>query len=113
MLTFSNGVKLYMTGGTSTTKQMAEMANMEIDYAFYRCDGVYNMGLKEAARCAEPVEAKHNIPYHNSTSNRGEMFDRDLATAVKRTMNKCKGAGFRKPAPLVLDINSERPILVR
>ena len=64
MLTFSNGVKLYMTGGTSTTKQMAEMANMEIDYAFYRCDGVYNMGLKEAARCAEPVEAKHNIPYH-------------------------------------------------
>ena len=79
MLTFSNGVKLYMTGGTSTTKQMAEMANMEIDYAFYRCDGVYNMGLKEAARCAEPVEAKHNIPYHNSTSDRGEMFDRDLA----------------------------------
>ena len=78
MLTFSNGVKLYMTGGTSTTKQMAEMADMEIDYAFYRCDGVYNMGLKEAARCAEPVEAKHNIPYHNSTSNRGEMFDRDL-----------------------------------
>lgn len=57
MLTFSNGVKLYMTGGTSTTKQMAEMADMEIDYAFYRCDGVYNMGLKEAARCAEPVEA--------------------------------------------------------
>ena len=35
MLTFSNGVKLYMTGGTSTTKQMAEMADMEIDYAFY------------------------------------------------------------------------------
>ena len=58
---------------------MAEMADMEIDYAFYRCDGVYNMGLKEAVRCAEPVEAKHNIPYHNSTSNRGEMFDRDLA----------------------------------
>ena len=52
MLTFSNGVKLYMTGGTSTTKQMAEMADMEIDYAFYRCDGVYNMGLKEAVRCA-------------------------------------------------------------
>ena len=37
------------------------------------------MGLKEAARCAEPVEAKPTLPYHNSTSNRGEMFDRDLA----------------------------------
>ncbi len=33
----------------------------------------------EAARCAELVGAKHSIPYHNSTSNRGDMFDRDLA----------------------------------
>ncbi len=79
VLTFSNGVKLYVTGDTSTTKQMAEMADMAIDYAFYCCDGVYNMGLEEAARCAEKVGAKHNIPYHNSTSNRGEMFDRDRA----------------------------------
>ena len=37
------------------------------------------MGLEVAARCAEKVGAKHNIPYHNSTSNRGEKFDRDLA----------------------------------
>ncbi len=34
---------------------------------------------QEAARCAELVGAKHNIPYHNSTSNRSDMFDRDLA----------------------------------
>ena len=79
VLTFSNGVKLYVTGDTSTTKQMAEMADMSIDYAFYCCDGVYNMGLEEAARCAELVGARHNIPYHNSISNHGEMFDRYLA----------------------------------
>ena len=79
VLTFTNGVSLYVTGDTSATKQMAEMADMNIDYAFYCCDGVYNMGLEEAARCAELVGAKHNIPYHNSTSNRGDMFDRDLA----------------------------------
>ena len=79
VLSFNNGVSLYVTGDTSTTKQMAEMSDMEIDYAFYCCDGVYNMGLEEAAKCAEMVGAKHNIPYHNSTSNRGEMFDRNLA----------------------------------
>ena len=79
VLTFLGDVKLYVTGDTSTTKQMADMADMAIDYAFYCCDGVYNMGLEEAARCAEMVGAKHNIPYHNSTSNRGEMFDRNLA----------------------------------
>ena len=79
VLTFSNGVSLYVTGDTSTTKQMAEMSEMNIDYAFFCCDGVYNMGLEEAAHCAELVGAKYNIPYHNSTSNRGEMFDRELA----------------------------------
>lgn len=79
VLTFSNGVKLYVSGDTSATEQMADMAAMEIDYAFFCCDGVYNMGLEEAARCAELVGAKHNIPYHNETAGSEEMFDRDLA----------------------------------
>lgn len=48
-------------------------------YAFFCCDGVFNMGLKEAAECAKEVGAKHNIPYHNTTDNTGEMFDRSLA----------------------------------
>ncbi len=75
VLTFSDGVKVYVTGDTSKTKQMEEMADMEIDYAFYCQDGVYNMGMEEAAECARIVNAKHNIPYHNDTSNSGEMFD--------------------------------------
>ena len=54
-----------MTGDTSTTEQMARMSEMHIDYAFWCTDGVYNMGNEEAARCAELVQAKHNIPYHN------------------------------------------------
>ena len=79
VLTFRNGKKVYVTGDTSTTKQMERMSTMEIDYAFYCCDGVYNMGMEESAKCAKLVGAKHNIPYHNSTSNSGEMFDRKLA----------------------------------
>lgn len=64
ILTFSNGKKVYVSGDTSKTDQMAELAAQNIDYAFFCCDGVYNMDLEEAAECAELVQAKHNIPYH-------------------------------------------------
>lgn len=64
LLTFADGVKLYVSGDTSKTEQMAQLADEHIDYAFFCCDGVYNMGLKEAAACANLVAAKHTIPYH-------------------------------------------------
>lgn len=79
VLTFTNGKSVYVTGDTSTTEQMPLLAEKEIDYAFFCCDGVFNMGLEEAARCTEMVGAKHNIPYHNTTDNTGERFDRELA----------------------------------
>lgn len=79
VLTFTNGKSVYVTGDTSTTEQMPLLAEKEIDYAFFCCDGIFNMGLEEAARCAEMVGAKHNIPYHNTTDNTGERFDRELA----------------------------------
>lgn len=78
VLTFSNGRSVYVTGDTSTTEQMARMAEMEIDYAFFCCDGVFNMGLEEAAEAAELVQAKHNIPYHVTASN-DVFFDRNRA----------------------------------
>ena len=49
---------------------------MRIDYAFWCADGVYNMDSAEATEAARMAEAAHNIPYHNDTSNAGEMFDR-------------------------------------
>ena len=79
VLTFSNGKSVYVTGDTSKTEQMALMSEMEIDYAFFCCDGVYNMGLEEAAECADLVGAKHNIPYHMTTTTTGRQFDRELA----------------------------------
>ena len=51
-------------------------AGMRIDYAFWCADGVYNMDSAETTEAARMVEAAHNIPYHNDTSNAGEMFDR-------------------------------------
>ncbi len=58
---------------------MEKMADMGIDYAFLCTDGYYNMGPQEAAECAVVIGAKHNIPYHNDTSNRGKRFNLDAA----------------------------------
>jgi len=59
-----NNVKLYIAGDTSKTKQMERFADLEIDYAFLPGDGVFNMDLKEAAECAQMIQAKHNVIYH-------------------------------------------------
>ena len=72
VLTFRNGKSVYVTGDTSTTEQMPKLRDKQIDYAFYCTDGVFNMDNEEAARCAAMVGAKHNIPYHNDTSNSGQ-----------------------------------------
>lgn len=79
----SDGTSVYLSGDTSTTDDMRDgtLAAMEIDYAFWCADGVYNMDAREAAEAARMVGAAHDIPYHNSTSNSGEMFDREAAVA--------------------------------
>ena len=94
VLTFTNGVKLYVTGDTSTTKQMAEMADMSIDYAFYCCDGIFNMGQDEAAECARLVGAQHDIPYHVLAQD-GVYFDRNRAEQ------------FESPNLLIIDEGEE------
>lgn len=96
VLEFKNGIKVYLSGDTSKTKQMPEMASMNIDYAFYCSDGEYNMGNDEAMECAKLVNAKHNIPYHNDTSNNsGLRFDRK------------KAEEWTAPNKMIIDVNQE------
>lgn len=76
ILTLSDGVSVYISGDTSETKQMPRLSEKDIDYAFFCCDGVYNMDLAEAAHCATLVGAKRNIPYHMAP---GKLFDRTRA----------------------------------
>jgi len=76
LITLSDGTVIYATGDTSTTEQMAELAKREIDYAFFVCDGVYNMDMEEAIACAKLVNAKHSIPYHMAP---GKLFDQKRA----------------------------------
>ncbi len=80
VLTLSDGIKVYVSGDTSRTAQMEQMCDMHIDYAFYCCDGQYNMNTEEAGECAKLVNAKHNIPYHTIVQD-GVYFDLSTAEA--------------------------------
>jgi len=71
-----DGIQIYAAGDTSITKQMASFAERHFDYALLPCDGIVNMSLKEAARCATLIGAKHNIPIHLKP---GKLFDRARA----------------------------------
>ena len=76
ILTFPDGITVYVSGDTSKTPQMTRLAERNIDYAFFCCDGIYNMDLGEAAECAALAGAKHNIPYHMAP---GRLFDKSRA----------------------------------
>ena len=60
----ADGLVLYFAGDTSTTAQMSTFAARGIDYAFLPGDGIYNMDVAEAARCAARIGARHNVPIH-------------------------------------------------
>ena len=76
LITLSDGITVYATGDTSTTDQMAELGERHIDYAFFCCDGIYNMDIAEASACAALVNARHSIPYHMAP---GKAFDAERA----------------------------------
>ena len=76
MITLSDGISIYATGDTSTTDQMGELGERNIDYAFFCCDGKYNMDIEEASACAVLVNARHSIPYHMAP---GKLFDMERA----------------------------------
>ncbi|MCR5371720.1 MAG: MBL fold metallo-hydrolase [Clostridium sp.] len=78
ILTFPDGRTLYVSGDTSTTEQMASLADRHLDYAFFCGDGKFNMDIAEASACAKLVAAKHSIPYHMAPGAPNN-FDREIA----------------------------------
>ncbi|MCL2808284.1 MAG: MBL fold metallo-hydrolase [Coriobacteriia bacterium] len=59
-----DGIKLYFCGDTSMTTQMETLAALELNYAFFPGDGLFNMSPEEAAECARLIGAKHNVLTH-------------------------------------------------
>ena len=78
IVTLGSGKTVYVTGDTSKTEQMAELAERKLDYAFFCCDGRFNMGVEEAMECAELVGAVHSVPYHMAP---GALFDPEIAAS--------------------------------
>ena len=76
ILTLSDGKTIYVSGDTSKTDQMTTFSERNLDYAFFCCDGRFNMDVEEAIECANLVQAKHSIPYHTFP---GGLFDRERA----------------------------------
>ena len=80
-----DGVRVYFTGDTSMTDDMrcGKLAEMNIDYALFSCDGFFNMDVEEAIECAKLVKAKHNIPEHMvpmfDTNDQSNLFSEDVA----------------------------------
>ena len=72
LVTLPGDISVYASGDTSTTEQMAELADRDIHYAFFVCDGRFNMDMEEAIACANLVQARHSIPYHMAP---GVLFD--------------------------------------
>jgi L-ascorbate metabolism protein UlaG (beta-lactamase superfamily) len=80
-----DGISLYCSGDTSKTEQMKSFADKQLDYALFPTDGIFNMGLEEAAECAKLVGAKHNIPVHMSPLKK---FDKKKAVEKWNAPNK-------------------------
>lgn len=80
-----DGIVFYASGDTSTTDDMAsgKLAGMDIDYAVFPCDGLYNMDRSEASACAALVKARHSIPVHmvpmSNPDDPSQLFDRARA----------------------------------
>lgn len=83
---------LYFAGDTSRTEQMQDLAKRKIEYAFLPIDGIFNMGIKEAAECARLIGAKHTIPVH---------------VAPGRLFSKRRARKFRVSGGMILEPGTE------
>lgn len=69
---FVDNKVLYFAGDTSLIKEMNSFSKYNIDYAFLPVDGIFNMDVFEAKKCAEIINCKKVIPIHTKP---GELFD--------------------------------------
>ena len=77
----TDGITIYASGDTSETDHMHTVVHdAHPDYALFCGDGIYNMDIPEASRCADIVSAKHSIPIHLMP---GKLFSEERAAAFE------------------------------
>jgi len=75
-----DGLVLYYSGDTSGLEEMSSWTSYGIDWALICCDGYWNMGAVEAARCAALMGAKRLVPVHTSKDG---YYEEGVARSVK------------------------------
>ena len=74
---YVDGLSFYFAGDTSTTNAMKDtLPGLKLDYAFLPTDGIYNMDVNEASRCAGIIGARHTVPVHMKP---GALFSEEVA----------------------------------
>lgn len=72
-----DGIKIYASGDTSYTDYMqAKLSQEQLDYALLPIDGIFNMDVKEAEKCAKIINPRHTIPIHTSPVNKPARLDK-------------------------------------
>jgi L-ascorbate metabolism protein UlaG (beta-lactamase superfamily) len=66
------GMKIYHAGDTSFIPEMAALAAQGVAYALMPCDGYYNMGPAEFAKCVAAIRPRFALPMHSSAEG---LFD--------------------------------------
>lgn len=85
-----DGTTVYAAGDTSRTDFMESgLSGRTVDYALLPTDGIYNMGVEEAVKCAEILGARHTIPIHMKP---GALFSEETAQAFH-----CRGGLILRP----------------
>lgn len=76
-----DGISVYCSGDTSLTEDMQhKIPAYHLDYALLPIDGIYNMDVAEAIKCAEIINARVVMPIHMKPM---ELFDRKRAELFK------------------------------
>ncbi len=83
-----NGVKYYHTGDTDFIPEMKDLANMNIDFAFFPVGGTYTMNAKEASDAANIIKPKTSIPMHYGTVVGSRKDAEQFAQFVKESTVK-------------------------
>lgn len=93
-----DGIKVFHAGDTSMNDKTKEICNKNIDYAMYPIDGTYNMDAVEAAKVADLIGAKHNIPIHSSElgMDEDEKKIKDFNPQEKLVLEKGKTISLKK-----------------
>ena len=58
------------------TEMQGMLHEMKLDYAVLPADGIYNIDVEEAQKCAEAIGARHSILVHMKP---GKLFDETIA----------------------------------